>query len=216
MIGFALVAAVFMSAVAVSSASAEHQWLVGGNPISSAIKVHSLGLLLLTDTKATGGEIKVHCKGLDDGTVGPGGLDLILAITTELLKGSDKIPCTFDKQGACNSSPAPTALALHLPWRTLIVLINGEVRDLLLGDGNGAPAWMVSCSTLLGEMTDTCEEEAGHMAAPLLANVAEGVKATFDETGSPPAKCSMGGAETGIVRGSIELLSPGTEALTFD
>jgi len=214
-IGLCLMAIFAMSAMAAGSASA-HEWLIGGNPIAAETKIHSLFLLLLADTKATGGEVKVHCHGFDSGDVGPGALDLVLTVTTELLKGSDKIPCTYDVQGQCSGTP--TLLALHLPWHTSIVEIGTEVRDLILSDGNGAPGWGVTCNTLLGETTDICEEEPGKMGTTALKDVSEGVVAIFDSK-TLHAKCSVGGKEAGVVTGTDLNFSPGpgaSEKLTFD
>jgi len=213
MIGLALVAAVVMSAIAAGSASAAHEWLINGAAITVAKKTHSKALVLLEDS---GSGTAVHCKGFDAGTVGPGGKDLVESVTAELLGTNDKIPCTFDKTGTCESGTAPTALAIHLPWKTELELINGKVRDLILADGNGAPGWAVTCKTFLGSTTDTCEEEAGKPGSTALANVTEGVLATFDKE-TPAAKCSIGGAGSGHVSGTDLTESPsGTEKLTFD
>lgn len=211
MIGLAILAALIMSAVAAGSASAAHEWLINGAPITVAKKVHSLALILLEDSKVFGGAVQVHCHAFDAGTVGPGGLDVVESVTLELLGTKDKLHCQFVKKGLCGATP-PTALAIHLPWHTLIVLIGTEVRDLILADGNGAPGWSVTCSV----GTDTCEEEAGAMGTTSLTNVSEGVLATFDSK-TPRAKCSMGGAGAGVVTGTDLTESPsGTEKLTFD
>jgi hypothetical protein len=217
MIGLALVAALFMSAVAAGSASAAHEWLINGAPLTSTLKVHSVGLVLLEDTKAPGGAVQVHCKGFDAGTVSPGGLDLVESVTAELLKGSDKIPCTFDKVGACKSNVTPTALALNLPWRTELVLNGTSVRDLILADGHGEPGWSVTCTNIFGGTTeDHCLAEAGKPGSVSLTNVAGGVLGTFDKL-TPNAKCSLGGAESGHVEGTVLTENPsGTEKLTFD
>jgi hypothetical protein len=212
-IGLALVSALIISAVAVASASAAHEWLINGAAITSAKLVHSKALVLLEDSKAIGGAVQVHCKGFNEGTVGPGALDLVKSVTAELLGTNDKIPCEFDpgKKGLCGATPTPTALAIHLPWHTLIVLIGPVVRDLILADGNGAPGWSVTCSAA----TDTCEEEAGAMGTTALTNVSGGVLATFDSE-TLPAKCSLGGAKSGQVRGTNLTENPSaTEILTF-
>jgi hypothetical protein len=206
-----------MSAVAAGSASAAHEWLISGSPITTAKKIHSLGLLLLEDSKATGGAVQIHCHGFDAGTVGPGALDLIESITTELLKGSDKIPCSFDKAGACKSNVTPTALALHLPWHTKIILHGTEVRDLILSAGNGEPGWNVTCTNILGGTTeDECLAPEGSTALKNILTAAMGVEATFD-AGTQKAKCSVGGAGAGIVSGTVFLESPSAgEPLLFD
>jgi len=217
MIGLAIMAALAMSAIAAGSASAAHEWLINGKPITTATKVHSVGLLLLEDSKAPGGAVSVHCKGFDDGTVGPGALDLILAITTELLKGSDKIPCTFDKAGLCKSNVPPTALALNLPWHTAIVLVGTEVRDLLLADGNGEPGYNVICQGPFGEtQEDECLAEPSTMGSTTLENVAGGVRGIFQGKAAELTKCSKGGAGAGKVTGEVLTESPSaTEKLTF-
>src|ERR1700704_1680244 len=137
MIGLAVMAALVMSAVAAGSASAAHEWLIGGASIAAPVKVHSLGLLLLADTKATGGEVKIHCHGFNTGTVGPGGHDLIEKITTTLLGTNNKVHCVFDKAGGCKSNSLLLALPVNLPWLTLLHLEGTEVRDLIEKDGGG-------------------------------------------------------------------------------
>ncbi|MGA8362905.1 MAG: hypothetical protein WB709_00115 [Solirubrobacteraceae bacterium] len=214
MIGLAVVAVVMMSAVAASGAFAAHQWLINGAAIAAATKVHSLGLLLLEDS---GTGTQLHCHGSAAGTVGPGAADLTQSITVELLGTNDKIPCTFDKAGLCKSNAAVTALAVNLPWKTEIVLVGTEIRDLLLSGGAGAPGWKVNCTNILGGGSeDICTEEAGKMATTALANVTAGVLATFDAK-TVNASCTLGGKETGVVRGPVTTFSPSsTEKLTFD
>jgi hypothetical protein len=209
LLGLALVAAFALSAVVASSAFAAHEWLIGGNPILTPVKVHSLGLLLLADTKATGGEVKIHCHGYDTGTVGPGPHDLIEKITTTLLGSNERIHCQFDKKGACRENLAEDlllALPLHLPWLTLIKLINGNVRDLIEKDGSGGnPGWKVVCINILGGVSvDECTNEVNSVG---LANVAAGVEAKFDGE-TLKANCSIGGANSGAVEGFDLIESP--------
>jgi hypothetical protein len=221
MIGLAIMAALAMSAVAAGSASAEHIWLLNGKLIANPVKIHSLGLLLLTDHTAPGGEVVVHCKGFDTGTVGPNGLDLIESITLELLGTKDLILCLFDKVGLCKEGTMPVALALNLPWHTALYLEGTEVRDMIVGDGNGNPGWAVTCENVLGGKTvDDCTAPLGSVGH--LTNLAggAGVLGLFDEK-SENANCKIG-SETirngaGLVRGDIKFESPSaTEPLTFD
>jgi hypothetical protein len=224
MIGLALVAALAMTAVAASSASAAHLWLVGGKLVASPVKVHSQGLLLLTDHNPLGNtslETVLHCKGFDDGTVGPHALDLVLAVTKELLGTEPRITCTFDKAGGCESSPAPLALAVNLPWHTELYLVGTEVRDMVVSDVAGKKAgWKVVCKApLLGTITDECTATLGSVK---VENVAAGVLGTFEEK-SENADCKVGTeAErkgAGLVRGTTLFESPSGAAgdkLTFD
>jgi hypothetical protein len=208
-IGLALMALFAVSAVAASSASAAeellHEWLLNGQLVAAPVKIHSLALVLLSDSKATGGEVKVHCKGFNSGTVGPHALDLVETVTAELLGKNDKLPCVFDKTGACEAGTAPTALALNLPWHTKIYLENGKVRDDIVSHGAGLPGWAVTCKTILGTITDDCTAPLGSTA---LENIAGGgVLALFDSL-TPVANCTQGGTGAGHVTGDITLHSP--------
>jgi hypothetical protein len=223
MIGLALVAALAMSAVAVAGASAaDHLWLINGKLISSPVKIHSKGLLLLTDHNPLNNaslETVIHCKGFDDGFVGPHALDLVLAITAELLGTNPRITCTFDKAGGCEASPAPLALAINLPWHTEIYLDSaGRVRDMIVSDGAGEPGYKVVCKApLLGMITDECKLPLGSTG---LANVAGGVESIFDAN-SNNTNCKVGTEASrngqGLVRGFTLFENPSsTEKLTFD
>jgi len=191
MIGLALMATLVMSAVAAAGASAaEHLWLVNGKLVASPVKVHSLGLLLLTDKTAPGGETIIHCHGFNDGTIGPHALDLILAITAELLGTNPRITCNYVKQGACESSPRPLALAVGLPWHTELYLEGTEVRDHITSDTPGGTiGWKVVCKAiLLGTVTDECTNK---LTSVKVTNVAGGVEGEFD------AKSSLGDCKVG-------------------
>jgi hypothetical protein len=214
MVGLVVVGALVMSAVAAGSASAAHEWLINGTAITSRIVVHGSGLALLADTKAPGGEIKIHCHAFGDGYVGPGGIGLALAVTAELLGTNNRISCTFDKAGACKSNAPVLALAIHLPVLTLLVLSGGEVRGLAESDGNGTPGAKFTCTNILGsETVDECTAEQGSAA---LKNVAAGVEVIADAL-SPKANCTLGGTGAGVASGSGLIESPSaTEKLTFD
>jgi hypothetical protein len=223
-IGLALVSALVMSALAVGSASATvlpHEWLIGGKLLASPVKVHSRGLLLLTDHNPTGGETVVHCFGFNSGTVGPHALDSIETITAELLGTNKKITCAFDpgKNGGCETGTAPTAEAVNLSWHTELYLVGTEVRDMITSGGAGNPGWAVTCKTILGNMTDTCTAALG---STKVENVAAGVLALFDAN-SQNADCKLGGGALrvgqGLVRGDVTIESPGGgagEKLTFE
>jgi hypothetical protein len=186
-----------------------HEWLIGGKLIASPVKVHSHGLLLLTDDTAPGGATAVHCFGFNSGTVGPHALDLIETITAEKLGTNKKITCKFDKTGTCEAGTAPTAEAIHLPWHTELTLFGSAVRDMVMSDGAGNPGWAVTCKTILGNVTDTCENA---LTSTALEIVSSGVLALFDAT-SNAANCKVGGEAVrngaGLVSGDVTILSPG-------
>jgi hypothetical protein len=220
MIGLALVAVLAMSSVAAAGASA-HEWLLNKKPITTATKIHSLGLLLLFDHNPPAGEVIVHCKGFDAGTVGPGAVDLIQSITAELLGTNDLIPCTIDKAGGCKSGTTAKALALNLPWHTELYEEGGEVRDMVTADGAGEPGWDVTCENILGgKTTDACNAPLGSTGKLINLVGGLGVSTEFDAK-SQAANCKVGTEAlrtgAGLVRGLIKLESPSaTEPLTFD
>lgn len=224
MIGLVIMAALAMSALAVGSASATvlpHEWLINGKLLGSPVKIHSKGTLLLTDHNPTGGETQVTCTGFDDGFVGPHALDLVLAITAELLGTNKKITCAFHpgKNGGCEAGTPPTAEAVNLPWHTELYLEAGVVRDMITPDGAGNPGWAVTCKTILGNMTDTCTAPLG---STKVENVASGVLALFESvSNTKPAECKLGGGAgrpgAGLVNGDVTFESPSsTEKLTFE
>ena len=222
LMGLALVSAVAMSAVAAGSASAETvlhlQWLLLHSQsgihllLDEPIRVHSLGLLLLEDSKALGGAIRIHCHGSATGTVGPHGLDLIEKITLELLGTKNEVLCLFDKNGLCESGAMPTAEAVHLPWLTELVTAreDKEVRDLILPDPagpGGLPGWKVNCHVGGSAVSDECLQEEGRARSILMENTEKGVLGEFDEL-TPRAMCSIGGAEAGKVIGTVLTENP--------
>jgi hypothetical protein len=224
-IGLALVSALMMSALAAGSASAENwQWLLFHSEsgvhllLNKEELVETEGLVLLEDSKASG--TQVHCHGFDLGTIGPHALDLVLSVTAEPLGTNKSVSCTFDKVGLCKSGTTPTAEAVHLPWHTKLLELEGKPHDQILGNGAGRPGWKVKCTNILGGTTeDECVEEEGKPNSPLVANDGLlGVLATFQKPGSAggsTAICSVGGAEAGIVAGTVLTKSPSSTLLVL-
>lgn len=161
-----------------------------------ALLVNSHGTLTLEDTKATGGPSKIECKGIDHGTVGPLALDLL-----DLVEAKECKKLT----GACNQGTV-FAKALNLPWHTLLLYVGNEIRDDLTSElANKLPGYTVECGATIFELhvEDEC---TGDTSTGILA-VSGGVDATFDSN-SPNANCTIGGAGTGVVRGTDFILSP--------
>jgi hypothetical protein len=188
-IGLALVAVFAISAMVSASASAL-QWLIGGKPVTKATAVSSSGKLLLADLSAPSGGTYIECTGTDKGTVGPGGMDEITAITAS--------GCVFQsgKNGACTAGDSVTAEGLHLPWLTTLITVGSSIRDKTTATKN--PGWNVTC-TVAGiiKVEDECTSST---AQPLLSNVAAGVDATFEA--SETASCTQGTSSSGMVIGT--------------
>lgn len=126
----------------------------------------------------------VTCSGTGEGTIGPEAADKQTKLTVS--------SCTTVK-GTCGT---PMAEAIHLPWNTeLFEPVSEEVRDRFSSSG-GLPGWKVTCTILGIKVIDTCEGETNAK----IVNGQGKVEATFDAK-SPRVKCSMGGAEAGIIEG---------------
>lgn len=206
-LGLALLSVFAFGAIAASAAFAEHEWLFNGGPVTSELTVLSeteeVGGLLLEDMKGGlfGEGIDVLCSGLDEGTVGPGGKDLVTKIFD--LEGRESPPNEIICESMSASCGAPVeVLPVNLPWSTELFLNGlGEFRDLV-GPGNGGePGWSVTCHTSIGPVTDTC---TGHTNVAV-SNTTEGdVLITFD-SGKPEetATCTRGGEKQGLVEGAI-------------
>jgi hypothetical protein len=219
-LGLALVAGL-MAVVASPAMAAQPKW-VYCNPVSSGkwtnstctvsgsgkfetasltetVETTSSGTLKLEDSKATGGATEITCAGTNLGTAGANGTDSITAITAT--------ECNFvsGKNGSCEATAKRTAVARNLPWATK--LEEGkekEVRDAVTSLVSGkSPGWAVEC-TVGGvlKVTDVCE---GNNTTSATANRAEGtVETAFDKISEEaPATCTVGGAGSGFVRGTV-------------
>jgi len=179
------------------------EWLLNGEPITTAAAVTSAGTLLLGDLAATGGEVAIVCEGTDKGTVGPEAKDEVTSMTATA--------CTFEsgKNGSCTASDAVTARAVHLPWLTLLVSVAEVTRDKLTGSA-GAPGWQVECT--VGGIIKVSDECTSANALPDVVNLASGVDTEFLATET--AGCSLGTATSGMVIGSDLTKNPTGQTLS--
>jgi len=174
----------------------ETKELVGTSEVTSS------GELELEDTKATGGAVAVKCKGEDTGWVA----NLTTGAGEDGTATVTNVTCTRVIDGLCEA--VVEVKARNLPWGTRLVENKSEVRDELVSGnhneiGNGEPGWSVTCKTILGNVTDTCELSG--TTQNVRANRATGkTEFVFDKiTEEKKAKCSQGGAGTGRVTGTI-------------
>jgi len=212
--GLVLFAVFASSAVAATSAFAVHEWLLEGVaiPIGQKDLVDSeTGELLLEDTKGgiTGGKVDILCSGLNEGWVfnmeppGPNGpgLDEVTEVLNLAMTSSNITDCVNDE--GCVG--AILVEAVNLPWETELLLnAAGQFRDLVgPGAGGTQPGWTATCSGV----PDTC---TGHTNVLIENNVAEkDVEALFESAGENTefATCTRGGANTGLVEGTVLILT---------
>ncbi len=179
------------SKCSVASSTGSWQW----EELKTTEQVSSQATLRLIDKKATGGLSEIQCGGTDNGWIGPNKYDQITSIS---VKASN---CKR-VAGLCITVEAVEAR--HLPWQTELFETEGRIRDKITETGNGEPGWKVKCSGV----EDECLTEAGKEGSTLESNEqATGVAlGEFDEK-SGKAKCSIGGAGQGEVRGLVQFHS---------
>jgi hypothetical protein len=176
----------------------ETKELVGTSEVTSS------GELELEDTNATLGAVAVKCKGENIGWVANlatgAGEDGVTSITN--------LSCTRVVDGQCTK--LVRVVPRNLPWGSRLVEKGTEVRDELISgpkkeEGNGEPGWAVTCETPLGEVTDTCERSGStqNVRANRTTGKTEFIFDKITEEKKERAKCSVGGAETGRVTGTI-------------
>jgi hypothetical protein len=181
----------FINSACTEEGLGEFEW-GAWKAISSPLATTSEGTLILEDTKAAFGPSRIECEGSDEGTVGPGTADELTKATATKCKVLS---------GACSEGSA-VAHAVHLPWKTKLEVINGEVRDKIESSGAGEPGWNVECTAIF-KVEDTCTGTT----TTGIKNVSTGVDAIFDAK-SAHANCTQGGAGSGVVEGTDHILNP--------
>ncbi len=230
--GFCLAAVFVMSMVAAGTASAAPHWLVclpshtgttttkwnseqcstaasGGSWEWSEPKTteatRTAGSLKLEAHTALG-EVAVLCSGLDAGWIGPNGTDQTTTITIDKCEASTN----------CEKLEGEVK-PLGLPWNSELKETEGKIHDTIRSTGHGEPGWEVHCRAFGKSETNVCtsneglvvlenKNTPGNLAALL-------VLANFINPNKPKANCTVTGAGTGNVSGSIAILLASGRAL---
>jgi hypothetical protein len=221
LLGVVLVAVFAFAALTAASASAVTfllaEWLVGGLPITAELNVEGTGEVELEEM-ILGLKIVALCSGIVDGTIGPNGLGMAsellslagVAISLTPLSGT-ALECTND--GNC---PEPLVWAVHLPWESLLELMEEgtEVFFVSLGFSSGAgdPGYYIEC---MGTGTsDECRVvEGAGKATNEGSNVDGEASEAFTElAGLKLGNCSTAGNETALITGlgTLSLVGGGT------
>ncbi len=170
----------------------EYEW----EEITSARAVTEEGELEFEDSKTSLGAVRLKCKVVSTGEVGPGSEGNVEKVTTS--------GCKVVK-GTCGS---PTVEAVHLPWKTELTEIGGQMRDVLKSGGTGLPGYKSTCTVII-KVTDTCEGETN---AALDYNLTEGLTEVEFDSKSPKATCTQSKAETGSIEGTLKATTKGIMA----
>jgi|SRR5580704_18757314 hypothetical protein len=230
--GLCLATTLVMSVVAVGSASAAPVWescVKGGTggthtkytketceessssssgefgfgEVKGTEKAINLGTLSLADTNVPiEGTVEVTCTGEGKGSVGPGKFSRITEIPESTIK------CTAGEH--CEKIEG-VAKPLNLPWQGELEETENEIRNYITNGKTGkeAPGWDVVCRVLGIKEEDKCTNEKGFTnSIDNLFSLSrfEWLVLLDFTTKSPNATCSVGGASSGRVRGTIILL----------
>ena len=193
-VGLALFGVFALSMFAASSAFAlESVFLVGGVKPTAGVSVDSTlvaGSTILFEDMKEG--VDITCTGVtNEGTVGPGNLDTVTAVT---ITGCSSPVCT-----------SAGVTAVHLPWLTELLLVGGIFLDDVLNSGAGVPSYILDCAVVGILVNDEC---TSNVASADIDNGVEDIIALF--TGGVEAEfanCSRGGVLTGLVVGEVLTLT---------
>jgi hypothetical protein len=168
-------------------------WLVSGVKVSEpqAVTWNGTYALNVRIGSGEGAENGVECAGSGEGIVNENGYGEI-----KNWFSSSCVPAGGAHQ-ICKSRMKLEPV--DLPWKTELVKVEGKVRDVIVNGGHGAPGFTVSCSGIIGEVTDTC---TGLDSAVVfnMANVTGGVSAT--PRSPEKLNCQEAGESRGTLSGS--------------
>ena len=152
---------------------------------------------------------------LDEGWVGPGSEDETTSVTftSECAPSAKALNLAGETvSNACTGTKA-VGKALNLPWKTLVYLEGTTTRDIISGTTNGEPGYEVECTVSGLKVKDKCLTSAAADDAHIELNnlAAEGSEPTLVDVlfmeklvnASEAAKCSLGGAESGLIEGEV-------------
>ena len=165
----------------------ETEWRQAGGLLSEPIGTKSSGTVKVTDE----GYGKWECETTGEGSVGT-------TVTDEETKwGASK--CTV-VSGSCEASKGAALKAVHLPWRSELLMSGGSSYDVIASSGKGAPGYTVECT--VGGILKVVDECTATTLKTGMANVAGGVDAAFD---GEKLNCSIGGTGKGTLEGTMLL-----------
>lgn len=170
----------------------------GWNEVTGTEEVRIKGSVRITDTKVpVVGKVSVECSFEAVAHVGPGERSRVNEVKTSAEQ------C----RNVENCEKVEKAEARHLSWQVEAAKLEGKILAELTSTGSGGPGWSVTCKVLSISKEDECVTEAGKPENLILENKVTGsellVLATFRKTRK--AKCSVGGAESGEVAGSLAM-----------
>jgi hypothetical protein len=219
-----LLAVLALAVAAVSALGADNTvWLCKEKPIITTserclVDSENEGVLRIEDMKA---DSSVECANgtiLDEGWVGPGSEDEETTIEfmnpTTNCKPSPKALNAKEEEVTNVCEKLEQVEIQNLPWNTLLELVAGVSEDQIKpGPSGKQPGYLLTCKTALGSIDDVCNSTAGKeiniKVINLPGNATEPPLVTVEFSATAQndlsAKCSVGGAESGLIVGNILL-----------
>jgi len=190
-------------------ASAGGEWQSVGVPSGASItvKISVLSILLSDEKVPIVGKVVVKCA-----NAGSRGEGLIEQEGKGKVRVAEYVEPEKNCSGEENCTKVKKVAGRHLPWSTEVFTTEGKNLTKIVNSGAGEPGWEVECEVLGITKADECVTEgAGKEEQVLLKNVVSAtellVAGLFAELHK--AKCSLGGAGSGLVKGLIAILLPG-------
>ncbi|HTU78153.1 MAG TPA: hypothetical protein VMF09_05270 [Solirubrobacteraceae bacterium] len=201
----------------------EGVWLCGEEEVTTAktclVDGEGEGSITFEDMKE---EAAVECPGADvtsEGWVGPGSEDETTAVTfkesSKNCRPSAKALNEAGESVANKCEEVKEVKTVDLGWSTLLEVVAGKNKDKIKEITKGQPGYTVKCKTSIIEISDECKakEAAGDERVEvenLLGTSTEPPLVTVTYPEEPERKaewadCSLGGAESGLVRGKVLL-----------
>jgi hypothetical protein len=174
-------------------------WRQAGVELSKSVGTKSKGAVKLTDEATS---LSVECEATGEGSVGSGSAGEATEWTAS--------KCTLlATGGVCEKGKAVGMTAVHLPWRSELVRLEGLVegtRDIIASGGKGAPGFDIKCT--VGGIYKVADECTATHLETAMTDVTGGVDAAFD---GEKLNCSVGGAGKGKLEGTqlVEAISGG-------
>lgn len=188
-LAFALSLIILACVAASASAYEGPMWTLGESDVSEVTNVKSKpSAMTFEDSKTLGGAAKVECKVTTEGKVNSSGKWEVTAFTAS--------ECLSIK--VCTGTV--TVLPLHLPWHGQLEEVSEKTRSIISSGGSGQPGVLIECTVLGVSFKDECTGETTAAAE----NTTTGTNLIFDSQ-SAHISCSQGGAEAGVIAGTIPL-----------
>jgi hypothetical protein len=186
---------------AASATSLPHAaWHLNGAPLTESEKAATSGegTLAANAQAPFGGTVTVECKATNKGSAGAFGAGEITTLTATSCTSRSTEKTYGCKDGL--QHPAGV-VAVHLPWRTELVVVGKTVHERIVSGGSGTPGFKLKC--WIEALSSYGEEECVGTLGASITNTESGFTTAF-EAGE---KLLCNGSSEGWLEGSQKVTS---------